>query len=116
MTTQLPDPAMHTFPDTPTPDELARRIAVTPDAHSQGLRDLAAAYESQRERIADLEEDVERLRPREPFVPEVLFSINMSGPRFCIETECRGGLTATMDHNDISHVLELRPANCVDRG
>jgi hypothetical protein len=51
---------------------------------------LAKAYESQRERIADLEDDVERLRPINPFVSEVLFRDDDSD--MDIETSSCGGI------------------------
>lgn len=87
---------MNTFPD-PTPtDDIASRLAVNvstnPNNYTPGVRSLAKAYEHQRERIADLEEDVERLRPKEAFVPEVLFEYDDVGDEIKIETGRTGGL------------------------
>ncbi len=90
-----PDPT----PDTPTlgVESFAAKIVAKPAVYGAEVWALAHAYEAQRERITDLEDDVERLRPREAFVPEVLFEHD----GLCIETECCGGLSvATRDDDE----------------
>ena len=69
---------------------LAVDIVAKPDAYTTPMLALAKAYESQRERIADLEDDVERLRPINPFVSEVLFRDDDSD--MDIETSSCGGI------------------------
>lgn len=86
---------MHTFPEpdiNETASFLAVKISTDPDRFTPGMRALAKAYESQRERIADLEEDVERLRPKEAFVPEVLFQHSSSSASMIVETKEHGEL------------------------
>lgn len=80
-------------PDASTTDadmasDLVATIIAKPEMYAVGMQLVAKAYESQRERIADLEDDVERLRPREVFVPEVL----LSHEGLCIETKPDGEL------------------------
>ncbi len=85
----------HTPPDPTDASHIAVKISTHPDNYTPGIRALAKAYESQRERIADLEEDVERLRPREAFVSKTLFEgagADVNGDKLTVETERRGGL------------------------
>jgi hypothetical protein len=80
-------------PQWPGPDSISRfavKVIATPNAHTNSMVTLAQAYESQRERIADLEDDVERLRPINPFVSEVLFRDDDSD--MDIETSSCGGI------------------------
>lgn len=88
-------------------DELVATIVAKPDMYAVGMVAVAKAYESQRERIADLEDDVDRLRTRKPFVPEVLFECEADGVELQLETQCRGGLTVTHrgDDGDYRSVL-----------
>lgn len=48
-------------------------IANWEESGSLQMLNLAKAYEHQRERIADLEDDLERLRPKDTAVAEVVF-------------------------------------------
>lgn len=80
------------------PEELVTSIIARPGSYDACLLGLAQAYESQRERIADLEDDVERLRPVNPFVPEVLYRDEDSDTD--IETSPTGGIDIVQrDHN-----------------
>jgi len=80
------------------PCELAVHITTNPGAYGASHVELAKAYEAQREHIADLEDDVERLRPISPFVPEVLFRDEDNDTD--IETSIHGGLDIVQrDHN-----------------
>lgn len=86
------------------PEVLVASIIARPGNYDACLLGLAHAYEAQRERIADLEDDVERLRPREPFVPEVLFEFDSLNTKVLIDTDLGGGVcidaTDTVtDHN-----------------
>ena len=74
---------------------LAVDIVAKPDAYTTPMLALAKAYESQRERIADLEEDVERLRPREAFVPEDIFECEADELELSFTTQSIGGLIVT---------------------
>ncbi len=89
-------PTMTTQQDpTPEPDEydrLAAHIIAKPGHYDPNHYNLAKAYEAQRERIADLEDDVDRLRPREAFVPEVLFEYDSLNTKVLIDTDSGGGL------------------------
>jgi len=89
------------------PEDLVASIIARPGNYDACLLGLAQAYEAQRERIADLEDDVERLRPREAFVPTVLVGEDSGGLHICIETECRGGLTITTDGYDGSYAAVI---------
>lgn len=81
------------------PCELAVHITTNPGAYGASHVELAKAYESQRERIADLEDDVERLRPREAFTPETLFEFDSLNTKVLIDTDSGGGLC--IDATDI---------------
>jgi hypothetical protein len=82
---------------------LAAKIVAKPAVYGAEIWALAQAYESRGERIADLEDDVERLRPREAFVPETLAFYSSGGIDTHIETERQGGITITVDGDDGSY-------------
>lgn len=96
---------MNTFPEpdiNETASYLAVKISTDPDKYTPGMRALAKVYESQRERIADLEEDVERLRPKEAFVPVTVFK--SSNAKKDIEVESLGdGLLRVTVEDENSH-------------
>lgn len=71
---------------------LAVDIVAKPDAYTTPMLALAKAYESQRERIADLEEDVERLRPKDKFAPVTLFEYDSLNTKVVIDTDSGEGL------------------------
>ena len=75
-----------------TADDFAARVVAAGTMFGEPMLALAKAYESQRERIADLEDDVERLRPINPFVSEVLFRDDDSDMDMDIETSSCGGI------------------------
>lgn len=100
--------AMNTFPE-PDINEaasyLAVKISTDPDRFTPGMRALAKAYESQLERIADLEEDVERLRPKEAFVPVTVFKSSNANKEIEVESLGDGLLRVTVeDENSHDYV------------
>ena len=82
------------------PEDLVAFIIARPGNYDACLLGLAQAYEAQRERIDDLEDDVERLRPREPFVPDRIFDLSVEGHALEIFTECKGGLTVDVVNSE----------------
>jgi hypothetical protein len=82
-------------PQWPGPDSISRfavKVIATPNAHTNSMVTLAQAYESQRERIADLEDDVERLRPKDKFAPVTLFEYDSLNTKVIIDTDSGEGL------------------------
>lgn len=85
-------PAKAYDPNIP-PEDLVATIITRPGNYDACLLGLAKAYESQRERIADLEEDVERLRPPETYAVQELFSyVGVDDRKIVFETDCEGGM------------------------
>jgi hypothetical protein len=92
------------------PEDLVVAIIARPGNYDACLLGLAKAYESQRERIADLEEDVERLRPREAFEVETLFEHTNSKANLTVYTdECGGIYFAAVDLEDDEQVASEIP-------
>jgi hypothetical protein len=93
----------------PTKDlaELAADVMVHHRHNTAASVKLARAIPGLLERIADLEDDVEQLRPREPFVPVTLLRHDDQSLSLEIETECRGGLMFIMDGDDGSYLTVL---------
>lgn len=87
--------------------EFAVKVIANPTAYTTAQLALAKAYESQRERIADLEEDVERLRPREAWVPVPVFKSSSAEKE--IEIECLGAglLRVTVDDTDEGCAVDI---------
>jgi len=76
-----------------------------PGGYPQNVRALAKAYESQRERIADLEDDVERLRPKGKFEPVKLFDYDSGNTKVLIDTDVGGGIC--IDTTDLATEAEV---------
>lgn len=94
-------------PPAPDPDEFAVKVIATPNAHTDNMVALAKAYESQRERIADLEDEVDLLRPVEAFVSETIYAASDAEKEIEIECLGTGLLRVTVDDTDEGCAVDI---------
>ncbi len=88
---------------------MAANIVANPNRFMPVSVMMARSVSALLERIADLEEDVERLRPKAVFVVEKIFETPyLGGRRLVVETESRGGLNFEVDDEDATDYM------CVD--
>jgi hypothetical protein len=76
--------------------------------------ELAEAIPGLLERIADLEDDVERLRPKEGFKPVRLFEVKEGDRNLVVETEPGGGLDFESENPDLYICVSLTNAQGIE--